>query len=73
MMKSHCGFGKKGKPEWNIPPDVDLEAEVYLHKYEKDQAVYGIAAEDKMPLSEMNRQHGNRAFKEGNYTRAIAR
>jgi tetratricopeptide (TPR) repeat protein len=73
MMKSHCGFGKKGRPEWNIPPGVDLEAEVYIHKFVKDQPVYGIPAEDKLPLSEMNKEHGNRAFREGNYTRAIAR
>lgn len=67
QIKSSAAFGAAGKPEFNIPPNADVEYVVELNNFEKLPDFWSLDPQAKREQAAFFKEKGGRYFKEGKY------
>ncbi|XP_043664793.1 FK506-binding protein 59 isoform X1 [Vespula pensylvanica] len=70
-IKSKYAFKKEGKPEFNIPPNADVEYIVELKSFEKAVESWSLNGSQKIEQAELLKDKGTNYFKAGKYNLAI--
>ncbi|XP_076870566.1 peptidyl-prolyl cis-trans isomerase FKBP5 isoform X3 [Brachyhypopomus gauderio] len=70
-LKPKYGFGKEGKPEYNIGPNAELLYEVTLKDFQKAKESWEMDLNDKLDQAVQVKQKGTHYFKSGRYYHAI--
>ncbi|XP_015599993.1 peptidyl-prolyl cis-trans isomerase FKBP4 isoform X2 [Cephus cinctus] len=70
-IKSKYAFKKTGKPEFNIPPDADVEYIVELKSFEKGVECWSLEAPQKIEQAKLFKEKGTTYFKANKYNLAI--
>uniref|UniRef100_A0A8D0EFI5 peptidylprolyl isomerase n=1 Tax=Salvator merianae TaxID=96440 RepID=A0A8D0EFI5_SALMN len=69
-LKPSYGFGRLGKPKFQIPPDAELQYEIKLKSFEKAKESWEMNTEEKLEQGSIAKQKGTQYFKEGKYKQA---
>uniref|UniRef100_A0AAY4AA54 peptidylprolyl isomerase n=1 Tax=Denticeps clupeoides TaxID=299321 RepID=A0AAY4AA54_9TELE len=70
-LNSKYGFGKEGKPEYNIRPNSDLEYEVTLKDFVKAKESWEMDLNEKLEQSLVVKHKGTQFFKANRYHQAV--
>ncbi|KAJ8372163.1 hypothetical protein AAFF_G00293800 [Aldrovandia affinis] len=70
-LKPRYGFGREGKPEFDIGPNADLIYEVTLKDFEKSKESWEMDVKEKLDLAVMIKQKGTQYFKAGQFYQAV--
>uniref|UniRef100_A0A4W4F1I4 peptidylprolyl isomerase n=1 Tax=Electrophorus electricus TaxID=8005 RepID=A0A4W4F1I4_ELEEL len=70
-LKPKYGYGKEGKPEYNIGPNAELLYEVTLKDFQKAKESWEMDLNDKLDQAVLVKQKGTHYFKAGRYHHAI--
>ncbi|XP_043473738.1 peptidyl-prolyl cis-trans isomerase FKBP4 [Leptopilina heterotoma] len=70
-IKSKYAFGKKGKSEFDIPPDTDVTYEVELQSFEKTPDTWSMDNPQKIEQAKILKEKGTNYFKQNKLTLAI--
>lgn len=70
-LKSKYAFGATGKPEYNIPPNADVEFIVEMKNFEKSPDTWSLTGPQKIDQAKMFKDKGTSYFKDSKYTLAI--
>lgn len=80
MQKGECcllylqpkyGYGKEGKPEYNIGPNAELVYEVTLKDFQKAKESWEMDLKEKLEQAVLIKQKGTQYFKAGCYFQAV--
>ncbi|XP_051931446.1 peptidyl-prolyl cis-trans isomerase FKBP5 [Hippocampus zosterae] len=70
-LSSKYGFGRKGKPEFEIGPDKDVVYEVTLKDFKRAKEPWEIDLHEKLKLASEIKHKGNQYYKAGHYYHAV--
>ncbi|KAI4504600.1 hypothetical protein M0802_000150 [Mischocyttarus mexicanus] len=70
-IKSKYAFKAEGKPEFNIPPNANVEYIVELKSFEKALKTWNLNGSQKLEQAQISKDKGTNYFKEGKYNLAI--
>lgn len=70
-LKSQYAFKEKGKPEFNIPPNADVEYEVELKSFEKAKESWELDCDGKLEQAGLFKEKGTGYFKTGKIEKAL--
>ncbi|OXU31501.1 hypothetical protein TSAR_001033 [Trichomalopsis sarcophagae] len=70
-VKSKYAFGAAGKPEYNVPPNADVEFIVEMKNFEKAPDSWSLTGSQKIEQAKMFKDKGTSYFKDGKYSLAI--
>ncbi|KAL0106891.1 hypothetical protein PUN28_015430 [Cardiocondyla obscurior] len=71
FIKSKYAFKSQGKPEYNIPPNADIEYEVKLQDFEKETSVWSMKPAEKIEQAKMQKEKGTKYLKSDRINVAI--
>ncbi|CAB0033365.1 unnamed protein product [Trichogramma brassicae] len=71
FIKSKYAFGTSGKPEFNIPPNADVEYIVELKNFEKGLELWSMEGPQKVEQAVLFKDKGTTYFKNQKYELAI--
>ncbi|PSN54651.1 Peptidyl-prolyl cis-trans isomerase FKBP4 [Blattella germanica] len=70
-IKSKYAFKAEGKPEFNIPPNADIEYEVELKNFEKAKESWALDSGERLEQANFFKEKGTTYFKNGKFDLAI--
>ncbi|XP_034022308.1 peptidyl-prolyl cis-trans isomerase FKBP5-like [Thalassophryne amazonica] len=70
-LKPKYGFGREGKPEYNIGPDKDIAYEVTLKDFQRHKEFWEMDLKEKLEMAVGIKHKGNQYFKAGRYYQAV--
>ncbi|XP_030632086.1 peptidyl-prolyl cis-trans isomerase FKBP5 [Chanos chanos] len=70
-LKPKYGFGKEGRPEYNIGPNAELMYEVTLKDFQKAKESWEMDLKEKLEQAVLVKQKGTQYFKAGLYQQAV--
>ncbi|KAL7832884.1 hypothetical protein SRHO_G00299020 [Serrasalmus rhombeus] len=70
-LKPKYGYGKEGKPEYDIGPNAELLYEVTLKDFEKAKESWEMDLNEKLEKAVLVKQKGTQYFKSGRYYHAV--
>ncbi|KAL6257206.1 hypothetical protein P5V15_012134 [Pogonomyrmex californicus] len=56
LIKSKYAFKEQGNPDYNIPPNADVEYEVELQNFEKETSIWSMKASEKIEQARMQKE-----------------
>ncbi|XP_036145842.1 FK506-binding protein 59 [Monomorium pharaonis] len=62
LIKSKYAFKNAGNPEYNIPPNADIEYEIELQNFEKETSVWSMKPSEKLEQAKMQKDKGTKYF-----------
>lgn len=71
MLKSKYAFGQTGKPEFNIPPNADIEYIAELKNFEKGPEMWSLEATQKLEIAQSYKEKGTAYFKDNKLKLAL--
>nr|QBH73881.1 fk506-binding protein [Brunneria borealis] len=71
VIKSKYAFKAEGKPEFNIPPNSDIEYEVEMKNFEKAKESWSLDSAEKLEQARFFKEKGTKYFKAEKYNLAI--
>ncbi|XP_050454390.1 FK506-binding protein 59-like isoform X1 [Cataglyphis hispanica] len=60
LIKSKYAFKEKGNPEFNIPPNADVEYEVELKNFEKETGIWSMKPAEKIEQAKIQKEKGTK-------------
>lgn len=70
-LKPKYGFGSKGRPEFKIGPDKELEYEIILKDFQRAKESWEMDLNEKLDRAPGVKHKGNQYFKAGHYHQAV--
>eukprot|EP00062_Callorhinchus_milii_P016157 gi/632967164/ref/XP_007899824.1/ PREDICTED: peptidyl-prolyl cis-trans isomerase FKBP5-like [Callorhinchus milii] len=70
-LKSKYGFGEKGRPEFNIPPNCELDYELELRRFQKAKESWEMHIQEKLDRAATAKLKGTSYYKAGKYIQAV--
>ncbi|XP_062853958.1 peptidyl-prolyl cis-trans isomerase FKBP5 [Trichomycterus rosablanca] len=70
-LQPKYGFGKEGKPEYDIGPNAELLYEVTLQDFQKAKESWEMDLNEKLEQAVLVKQKGTQYFKAGRYYQAV--
>ncbi|EZA56123.1 hypothetical protein DMN91_000682 [Ooceraea biroi] len=71
LIKSKYAFKEQGNPEFNIPPNANVEYEVTLKSFEKETNLWSMEAPEKIKQAKIQKEKGTNYFTSGKLDLAI--
>lgn len=70
-IRSDYGYGAKGNPDLNIPPNATLHYDITLNSWEAERPNWELSVPEKFEKSNKRKLEGNEFFKQGKLDRAL--
>lgn len=71
LIKSKYAYGKAGKPEFNIPPDADIEYIAEVKNFEKGPETWSLDGPQKIQQAQAYKEKGTAYFKDNKLNLAL--